>query len=258
MGPALLAAALFLAPLGLRAQDPAASPDPTPAPSPARPLRAWRGPDASEGARIAALEERLKSLDLGLEDLRGRSVSLETDLREQQSGVSSLAGAVDAAEATLDAHTRAQARLARREEALAGRVGALEGRQSALDESLAGVGVRLSREQARRRGLARDLAALSEEVQSLRAGLARQSDRVSATQASLKRLDALDQLLGLVQKDVQANDEELVGVQRELARLERPDQEGPAWWRALVGYKYLPVLATGLSVLALGLEASRR
>jgi chromosome segregation ATPase len=132
----------------------------------------------------------------------------------------------------------------------------LERKSLGLDEAQASTAVSVAAGASQQQASAREIEALKQDVaanqDSLDAGL----KELKATQDSLTRLDSMEDLLGMVKRDVESNDEELVEVKQSLKRLEAPpSSENAQWWDQMASWKYLPAVATGLGVVAVGIAA---
>ncbi|MGH7442883.1 MAG: hypothetical protein ACREKE_09455, partial [bacterium] len=193
----------------------------------------------------------------GVKSLDKRMDGIDRGLSSEAKDLSRAAATLDQLSAGLAVQIQDQVHTSAALDVMDGRVSALEIRSRSLVNSQAGIGVDAARERARRRALAEDVSKLQSGLASVRADLSRQSGQIQSAQTSLQRIDSMDELLTMVQQDVEANDEELAEAKQALKRLETPSDSGPGWWRALVDYKYLPIVATGLAVAALGVAATQ-
>jgi hypothetical protein len=140
-----------------------------------------------------------------------------------------------------------------------------------LDRTLVELGRDLAAESSERklqgaqvRDLSLGLKGLRDEMdlsaRQMREGLA----DITALREDLKsrqsRLDSLTDLLAVMKRDLESNSEEIVEVKQALKALQAPKAPEAAsgeWWDQLAGWKYLPAVAVTLSVVAVGMAASR-
>jgi septal ring factor EnvC (AmiA/AmiB activator) len=89
----------------------------------------------------------------------------------------------------------------------------------------------------------------------------------AATRADLKdrteKLQSLTELLSVLKKSVESNDEELVEVKQQLKQLQPKAPSAASltdgdWWDQLVAWKYMPALAVGLSAVAVGFSVAHK
>ncbi|HTB22267.1 MAG TPA: hypothetical protein VK914_06140 [bacterium] len=261
-GPALLAAGLLLSAGHLRADAvPTAS---VSAPAPGRSIAPAGDSDSSQALSPSAAAPAAGqdfAADLDEQDSRLRAMDRrlrEQDglLQDQAQRLSGVAGALDDASVALSAGARAQERLVRELDAVSDRVQRLESKSLSLEEGQATAAVSASSSDARQQQLALDLAALKKELANNTEALASGLKELKATRESLARLDSLAELLGMVKRDEESNDEELVEMKQTLQSLEpSPSSPNAAWWDAVLSWKYLPAVATGIGVVALGVAA---
>jgi hypothetical protein len=248
--PALIAACLLLFAATVRADTPPdgrsvapASMDNDQGLSPA----AQAAPDFQ--ADLADQDARLRRLDSRMRDQDGR-------LQDQAIRLSGVAGALDNASDALVANAKAQERLETSLEGLRERVESLERKSLSLDEAQAATAVSAASGSAQELVLAQGLAALKQDLAANEENLAAGLKQLKSTQAALAKVDSMDELLGMVKRDEENNDEELVDVKQEVQRLEpAPTSESAAWWDTAASWKYLPAVATGLGVVAVCVAA---
>jgi septal ring factor EnvC (AmiA/AmiB activator) len=142
----------------------------------------------------------------------------------------------------------------------------LDKRVAALSQSAATKDVDATAQAAKLKNLSDDLAALRQDLEGggkkMREGLA----EIAALREDLKqrqtRLDSLTELLAVMKKDVDSNSEEIVEVKQSLKGYQvaaaPQDKSAGDWWEQALEWKYLPALAVGLSVVAVGLAAAKR
>ncbi len=177
----------------------------------------------------------------------------------QTESVSRVAQALANEAAILKSLRDRQDRSEARWETLDGRWAALERRTQGLDERDAAAGVHAAEFGARLALLGAQFDGLKRSLAADQASLADTLAEVRKERVSLGRLDRLEELLGALQSDLRANDEELAEVQQDLKRLEpSPASRDAAWWEGVASWKYLPAVATGLATTALIWAASRR
>jgi DNA anti-recombination protein RmuC len=214
---------------------------------------------AAEPLPVGASRAELEQLR---EDQAGLAAAQSRRLDEQAQRLSRNAQALDEAVAAIKAlqSSRAQAQ------------GALDSARQRLDElaqrlqSLDQAQARSGREAAVRDGR---LDAVVREQGELR--LQQEQDR-DALQAALKSLEStrkeldersaklasLAELLGVMKKDLESNHEQLIELKQDLkpAVAAAPSASG-AWHERALRWPYLPAVAVGLSLGALGVAASR-
>jgi chromosome segregation ATPase len=141
----------------------------------------------------------------------------------------------------------------------------LTGRVSALEASLARGNSAAAAQDRRVDGLDAQLQALRTQADVDRAAAQDALKRLQATQADLdergRKLESLTDLLSVMKRDLDSNNEELVEVKQTLKRLDAATPAASlspqtAWWDAVLGWRYLPVVAVGLSAVALGVAAA--
>jgi len=211
----------------------------------------------SEAARVQnAVEADFKEQDTRLRALDSRLRDQDGRIQDQSIRVSAVAASLEDNAAALASTAKAQERLSAALEGLRERIESLERKSLGLSDAQAGASVASAAEVVQQEAFSKDLLALKRDLavnqDSLSAGL----KTLNSTQVALSRLDSMDELLALVKKDVDSNDEELVEVKQTLQRLEpAPSSDNAAWWDSVISYKYLPAVATGLAIVALGVAA---
>lgn|GEM_PF-3045922 len=224
-------------------------------------------PPARSVAAAPVQDARFKDLDGHIGDLQAQQQALRATADDQARRLSAVADAADEQAVALRAQAAdaqaVQQRLAAAEQALA----SAQAKLQSLDEAQAKASVGAAAQQARLDGGLADLT-------QLKAALSAAQDQVSAavkdyaaTRSDLKersdRLQSLAELLAELKKGLESDDEELVEVKQSLKRLEpKPAAEGslsdPAWWEDLMAWKYLPITATGLGALAVGMSLAHK
>ncbi len=202
-----------------------------------------------------------------LKDLHDQLVGLVQDqVGDQAHRLSKTAEQLD----ELQGELRTQAQTAKALDASLATAGStlseLDRRVAALGQEAAAKDVYAAGQEAKLKGLSDDLTALrlQDEVSSkvMKDGLA----DIAALRDDLKqrqaKLDSLTDLLAVIKKDVDDNSEEIVEVKQSLKRLEQaPSPESMVsgdWWGQALQWKYLPAVAVGLSVIAVGVAASHQ
>jgi chromosome segregation ATPase len=249
-GPAPLAAGLLLFTSVLRADAPPDGRSVAPASmdaggdlSPA----AQASPDFQ--ADLADQDARLRRQDSRLRDQDGR-------LQDTAIRLSGVAAALDDASDALASNAKAQARLEAAVEGLRERIESLERKSLSLDEAQAANAVSAASGSAQELVLAQGLAALKQDLAANEDNLAEGLKELKSTQAALAKVDSMDELLGMVKRDEENNDEELVEVKQSLQNMEpAPSSQNAAWWDNVASWKYLPATATVLSVVAVCVAA---
>ena len=151
--------------------------------------------------------------------------------------------------------------------ALAASLGDLDKRLKALADDASARDVDAAGQGAKLKSLAegQDTLRLQSEAnaKTMRDGLA----DIAALREDLKqrqaKLDSLTDLLTVMKRDVDSNSEEIVEVKQ---GLKQAAQQAPApsvsagddWWDQALEWKYLPAVAVGLSVIAVGVAASHK
>lgn len=217
----------------LRAENPVPQPPPgrqvsTPLPSPTPEVRAEelkRLRESTEQAQ-ALLERRIHDID---QRVSGAARVKDDDLR-------ALRASLDQASESLRGFEL--------------RLGALERGQKEQGE-----GLQLAR---------KDLVELSAALQTAREELGAARKKVDANQVELKaradKLEDLVDLLGALRRDLNANNEEIVDLRRQIGALDgksQPQGSNGQWWDEALRWPYMPVVATGLAAIALGVAASK-
>jgi chromosome segregation ATPase len=141
----------------------------------------------------------------------------------------------------------------------------LDKRVAVLSEAAAAKDVDAAGQSAKLKALSDDLGALHLQAEDNAKAMKDSLADLATLREDLKqrqgKLDSLTELLTVIKKDVDDNSEEIVEVKQSLARLQQAPTpaamvEGD-WWEAALQWKYLPALAVGLSVVAVGVAASR-
>jgi chromosome segregation ATPase len=203
-------------------------------------------------ADLADQDSRLRLQDSRLREQDGR-------LQDQAIRISGVASALDDASAALASNARAQARLEAALEGLRERIESLERKSLSLDEAQAANAVSAASGSAQELILAQGLAALKQDLAANEDKLAEGLKELRSTQAALAKVDSMDELLGMVKRDEESNDEELVEVKQTLQGMEpAPTSENASWWESVASWKYLPAVATGLAIVAVGVAAFDR
>lgn len=253
LSPAALAAGLlFLAAI------PSAAVADGEAPPPARSV-APAGSASPSSVQINGLRDKVAALD-------SRAQSQQDGLDDQARRVSAAAAAVAEQAASLRDLTAVQARLEQRLAAAEQALSQAQARLQSLDEGEAKAGVALGAESARVDALAPQLAAFKQELSNAQDSLQASAKDYAATRATLEerssKLDSLSELLGVLRQGLQTDDEELVEVKQALKRLEPKETDASldnlAWWDQLLTWKYLPAVATGLGIIAVGTSLSHK
>lgn len=250
LSPAVLLAGLLLcAPLGAAE---AAPPGRSVAPSQdAAEAGAWR---EKIEAGLKAQDDRLEALGARLDAqsaaLSGSARSADKALKEEAQAIELLQGSRQKADASLELQRQ--------------RLDAAEAKTQALDADASKARAASSLRDARLDAMTKDLAALKQDLSdshdSLAAGLKQIEANRSDLQARSAKLESLSELLAAMKKDIDSNNEELVEAKQSLKRLEAAAvtpaaDSNAAWWDAVLGWKYLPAVATGLGAAALGVAA---
>ena len=207
-----------------------------------------------------ALAADLDDQDRRLRDEDSRLREQDGRIQDEALRLSRTARSLDELSAALSAGTAAQERLSTVLEGLRQRVESLELKLRFVDEEQGKAAVTAAAGETRLGGLDKDLAALKLELRAQGDSLAAGLKELEETRGALAKLDTQEELLAMLKKDTQTNDEELVEVKQGLKRLEpqSPAEDGAgnaAWWEGVAGWKYLPAVATGLGVVALGVAA---
>ena len=145
-------------------------------------------------------------------------------------------------------------------------LGDLDKRVAALGQAAATKDVDASSQAAKLKLLSDEMVALRTESEGGSKQLRESLAEIAALRGDLKqrqaKLDSLTDLLTIMKKDVDNNNEEIVEVKQALKgyqTLTAPqDKSASDWWEDVLGWKYLPVLAVGFSAVALGLAASKK
>jgi len=143
-------------------------------------------------------------------------------------------------------------------EGLGQRLDSQEAKSQSLQETQSKAAVSAEAGLARFDELRKDLDTLKADLANSQDSLASGLKELQDTRGALSKLDSLQELMTMLKRDMDNDDEELVEVKQSLKRLEPSPSDGPgnaAWWDGLAGWKYLPALATGLSVIAVGVAA---
>lgn len=224
----LLLAGLLLFQAGLAADEapparsiaPAA--DPLPVASQAELLRLQR-----------SLEELVAEQSRRLDQSSGSLKSLQSQLNQGQ-----------------DALDRARQSLAD----LAGRLQGLEQAQARAGVEAAAAGTRL---EAQAKGLEQLRLQQNEDRVFLKNALKDLAATRDELQERSRKLSSLSDLLAVMKKDVESNHEELVEMKQTLRRFEpvAAQKSQAAWWEQALRWPYLPAVAVGLSLVAVGLAA---
>lgn len=252
----LVSPAWILAGLALFAPPLAAEDGPPPARRPAA---------AIEPVALPTPEVRAADLQALKDAVAESARAQEERLLGQARRLSRVAAAVDESEASLKGMADASARLQSALEGLRARLDAVEKRAQSLDEAAGKAAVADQARDVRLDGLAKELAALKAEIVGNRDSLDAGMKQFAATQADLKergaKLESLSDLLGVMKRDVESNNEELVEVKQALKKLEAAPASGAAenaaWWDEVLRWPYLPAVATTLGAVAIGVAASR-
>jgi len=250
LAPAFVAAGLLLSAANTRADAPPDGRSVAPAS-----MDNGQGPSQATQASpdfqadLADQDTRLRQQDSRLRDQDGR-------LQDTAIRLSGVAGALDDASAALASNAKAQERLETSLEGLRERIESLERKSLSLDEAQAANAVSAASGSAQELVLAQGLAALKQDLAANEERLAAGLTALKSTQAALAKVDSMDELLGMVKRDEENNDEELVEVKQAVQRLEpAPSSENAAWWDSAASWKYLPAVATGLGVIAVCVAA---
>lgn len=207
----------------------------------------------SWGSGVEALQksdaERVRRMD----DLSGKLKELASRQRDQAAALSRCAASIQECDSGLAADASARQRLAVALDGLSQRLDAAETKLRALDEGQAREGVSAAAAATREADLAKEVGALRKQLddgkQRLDAGL----KELDTVREGLGRVDGLEEITGMLKKDLETDEEEIVEAKQALKRLEPPPADGPgnaAWWDGIATWKYLPALAAGLSVIA--------
>jgi chromosome segregation ATPase len=140
----------------------------------------------------------------------------------------------------------------------------LDKRVSALSQGAAAKEVDAASQAATLKKLGEDLAGLRNDLEGgakqMRDGLAEIATLREDLKQRQARLDSLSDLLQVMKKDLDGNSEEIVELKQSVKRLEAaPAGPGaPEWWEQALTWKYLPAVAVGLSLVAVGLAAAHQ
>jgi chromosome segregation ATPase len=200
--------------------------------------------DAAEAAAKRAAE--------GLEDQARRLSRTASSLSELQNELRTQVQSAKALDASIAG--------------VGGTLSELDKRVAALGQAAATKDVDETAQAAKLKNLGDDLAALRLDLEGgskkMREGLA----EIQALREDLKqrqaKLDSLTDLLAVMKKDVDSNSEEIVEVKQSLKGYQvaqaPQDRSAGEWWEQALEWKYLPVLAVGLSAVAVGLAAAKQ
>lgn len=252
-GRALLLAGLFcFQSLHLRADElpPARSAAPAPL--------AQATPEVRQADLKALREEQAANL-------REQNDKLNDKLNEQARRLSRTASILDEVQAEVRADTQASKGLEASVAGLSAGIASLDKRFAAMREANAAKDIQSAAQATKLQGLSDDLGALklAQEggLRQLKEGLA----NIAALREDLKqrqsKLEGLADLLGVIKKDVDSNSEEIVEVKQALKLYEKAPEakaDGGEWWDQVLRWKYLPAVAVGLSVVAVGVAVSNR
>lgn len=230
------------------------------------PLHAEDPPPGRHPAPSAGSGQAISSADLQALKDSVESAARQHDERLQETArrLSRVAASVDEGAASLKAADEAQSRLQSAVEGLRSRLDSVEKKAQNLDEAAGRAAVGTQAQDTRLSAFAKDLSGLKQELSGSRESLDVGMKEFAATKAELKersaKLESLSDLLSVMKRDVENNNEELVEVKQSLKRLEAApvagaDADNAAWWDQALRWKYLPAVATGLSVVAVGVAA---
>jgi len=210
-------------------------------------------------APVSDSSARFKDLDGHIGDLITQQQALSAAAADQARRLSEVAEAADDQAVGLRAQAQDSQKLEQRlgvaEQALASAAAKLQ----SLDEAQAKAAVAAGTQQARQDAALADLTAMKTALANAQDQLNAAAKDYAATRTDLKersdKLDSLTELLAVLKKGLESNDEELVEVKQSLKRLQpAPGSDAslsdPAWWEALMTWKYLPITATCLGAVA--------
>lgn len=229
-----------------------------PAPPLGRSIAEGAGVDLSPSAApTARLSEDLEEQDkrLRMQDKRVRELDGRT--QDEALRLSRAAKVLDELYGALASETEARAQLAAALQAMNSKIESLEDKSQAMGEAQSKAAVSAEAGLARFDELRKDLDTLKADLAGSQENLATGLKELEDTRGALSKLDSLQELMTMLKRDMDNDDEELVEVKQSLKRLEPAPSEGSdsAWWEGVASWKYLPALATGLSAIALGVAA---
>jgi chromosome segregation ATPase len=218
-------------------------------------------------APMPGQDARFKDLDARIGVMGSEQQALRSVADQQARRLSAVADAMDESVAALKAQAadaqRMDQRLAAAEQALA----AAGVKLQALDLAQAKAAVDAGAQQSRVDAGLTDLSGMKAALGAIGDQVAAAAKDYAGTRADLKertdRLQSLADLLAVLKQGQESNDEELVEVKQSLKRLETPPSVAAsltdgAWWDQLLAWKYLPALATGLGIVAVGVSVAHK
>lgn len=205
------------------------------------------------GARVDRLAAQQQALAARTDDQARRLSDVADALGDQDARLKSQAAAAQGVEQRLTAA----------EGSLASVVVKLQ----ALDEAQAKAAVSAAAQQTRLDGGLAEVDALKTALGAAQDQITGAAKDYAATRVEMgqrsEKLQGLVDLLDVLKKGLDSDDEELVEVKLALKRLEpkpAPDASltNAAWWNGILTWKYLPALATGLGIVAVGTSLAHR